>query len=500
VRGHSFLPALLPANPVVLDVGANHGAFTTALVDEFGAVVTAVEPNPALTPDLAASGAAVVLGMALADAVGTVRLAVHENDECSTTMPAADVDRAGTVEVDAAPLAMMIEAASPDRVDLVKLDVEGAEVAALASVDPTCLHRVVQLTVEFHDSQGLTSPQVVRGIRRTLRRRGFASIRMSVRHRADVLFVRRALLTRRELWLIRWVERPRHIVKRAVQQLRHSRAAADPSQITHRRTANDAIDFARRARSRYQARARSGPHHPHAVYTPRAFRHYHRREVLLGALRPLVFKNALDVGCSDGYFAEAVSREFGVPVTGVDLALTAVRRATGRGSAGVVADGTVLPFASRSVDLVFCTETLEHVFDEQALAAELLRVARKWVVVTTPVGGRGRPDWEITREGHVHAFTRESLRELFGPDATISSYRLNTTFGLYRVMGRWLGRRVGKGFIRTDLELATRIGSDSARLAPIRHRSFLVVAPVLSVGRLDLQGRPQVRPSATHSG
>jgi SAM-dependent methyltransferase len=221
--------------------------------------------------------------------------------------------------------------------------------------------------------------------------------------------------------------------------------------------------------------------------------------VLLGALRPLVFKSALDVGCSDGYFAELVSREFGVPVIGVDLALTAVRRATGRGSAGVVADGTALPFASRSVDLVFCTETLEHVLDERALAAELRRVARTWVVVTTPVGGRGRPDWEITREGHVHAFTRESLRELFGPDATMSSYRLNTTFGLYRVIGRWLGRRVGKAFIRADLELAARIGSDSARLVPIRHRSFLVVAPVLSTGMPRPSGRTASAASA-HSG
>ena len=124
-----------------------------------------------------------------------------------------------------------------------------------------------------------------------------------------------------------------------------------------------------------------------------------------------------------------------------------------------------------------CTETLEHVLDVRAFVDELLRVARNWVVVTTPVGRGDDPDWLLQGEGHVRGFDRDALRRLFGPAAALASYRMNATFGLYAAVGRWLGAWLGGLFIKGDLAMAARVGSETSRLAPLRHRSFIVVVP-----------------------
>jgi FkbM family methyltransferase len=223
--GHSFLPALLSPAPIVLDVGANHGDFTTPLVDQFHARVTAVEPNPALAGELAESGAALVLPVAVAEGQSSALLVLDANDECSSILPSVPSTGVDVVEVEALSLSSVIDLVSQDHVDLVKLDVEGAEVAVLEALDPERLRRVVQLAVEFHDRQDLTPPRAVRRVRRLLARRGFDSVRMSLRHRGDVLFVQRTFLTRGEWWWLRWVERPRQIVART-QAFRHVIVAA----------------------------------------------------------------------------------------------------------------------------------------------------------------------------------------------------------------------------------------------------------------------------------
>jgi len=62
------------------------------------------------------------------------------------------------------------------RIDLLKLDVEGAEYALLDTVAPDTLMRIGQLVVEFHDHcVRRFTPRDTRGIIRRLERAGFAS-------------------------------------------------------------------------------------------------------------------------------------------------------------------------------------------------------------------------------------------------------------------------------------------------------------------------------------
>ncbi len=72
-----------------------------------------------------------------------------------------------------------------------------------------------------------------------------------------------------------------------------------------------------------------------------------------------------------------------------------------------VADGRRLPFADRQFDIVSCLDVLEHVPRDgrRAVADELLRVTRSYIVVAAPVGD----DDAAHREAALQGFVRDHL-------------------------------------------------------------------------------------------
>jgi SAM-dependent methyltransferase len=115
-----------------------------------------------------------------------------------------------------------------------------------------------------------------------------------------------------------------------------------------------------------------------------------RRALLLGEARR--GERVLDLGCGTGRFVAAL-RDAGADAVGVELAETALRRARvnapGADLRLVEPDGS-LPLDHGSVDLVWCSEVLEHVPDTAHLLLEARRVLRSGgrLLVTVPYHGR----------------------------------------------------------------------------------------------------------------
>jgi FkbM family methyltransferase len=123
-----------------VDVGANVGLYTLfarAQAQQAGAKFRAlcIEADPdmqeRLAFNLAASGAAEeaeIIRCAVADREGVLRFSVnHESRGMSR------LDGAGALEVAARPLARIIDGARLPQIDVLKMDIEGAELPALAS-------------------------------------------------------------------------------------------------------------------------------------------------------------------------------------------------------------------------------------------------------------------------------------------------------------------------------------------------------------------------------
>src|SRR5581483_5151570 len=148
----------------------------------------------------------------------------------------------------------------------------------------------------------------------------------------------------------------------------------------------DSTEFASRVRSVMNEGVGEHGHHPGTEYTPAAVRHYVRERALLRALSGLEFDTALDVGCAEGFFVRSIRANLGKDVWGVDLSDLAARRAaTNHGGHFAAADALKLPLPDDSFDVVYSTETIEHVLDPEGMVAEMRRVARRWIVVTTPI-------------------------------------------------------------------------------------------------------------------
>jgi Methyltransferase FkbM domain len=90
-------------------------------------------------------------------------------------------------------------------VDLLKLDIEGAELDVLDSIDDETLRRIRQISVEFHDFTYPDTAGRVGSIRQHLRAAGFHDICFS-RDNSDVLFINRNLgVSQPNLMLLRTV-------------------------------------------------------------------------------------------------------------------------------------------------------------------------------------------------------------------------------------------------------------------------------------------------------
>ena len=145
-----------------------------------------------------------------------------------------------------------------------------------------------------------------------------------------------------------------------------------------------------------------------------------RRSLLLGEVR--AGERVLDLGCGAGRFVAAL-RDAGAEAVGVELAEAALERAR-RNAPGadlrlVEPDGS-LPLDHASVDLVWCSEVLEHVADTAYLLLEVRRVLRPGgrLLVTVPYHGRvkgalialARFDAHFDPLGqHLRFYTRSSL-------------------------------------------------------------------------------------------
>ena len=170
----------------------------------------------------------------------------------------------------------------------------------------------------------------------------------------------------------------------------------------------------------------------------------------------------LDVGGGPGYFAEAFADTF---YMGVEPSVSELSAAGISGYGSVRGDGTALPVATDSFDVVYSSNVAEHIPDWQTMAEEMLRVAKpgslvvlSYTVWLGPFGGHETGLWqhyvggEFARRRYVAAHGHEPKNKwgesLFAVSAKAglawaeSNGRLLAAFPRYHPRWAWWLTRV----------------------------------------------------------
>jgi FkbM family methyltransferase len=190
--GHTYLPGLLGPGSAVLDLGANRGEFSHGMISRYSCRVFAVEPVSGLRAGIAPLPGLMLLPFAAGGQNGRARLRVF-GTRCASLLYEKEHDVLEVEEdVEVLDFRSVLESLKIDRIDLVKVDIEGAEVEVFASASDADLCKCTQITVEFHDFLYPEQRVQVESIKRRLRSLGFRVVNFSLDN-TDVLFVNAAL-------------------------------------------------------------------------------------------------------------------------------------------------------------------------------------------------------------------------------------------------------------------------------------------------------------------
>ncbi len=191
VADHSFLSEPIDEESVVVDLGVNAGEFATVMIDRYGCSVVGIEPVPELFAALPSLERLTVDPLAITPDGQSATLHISSSSTAATIDRRLSAPDAPTVTVEGITFAGVLDRYRLQRSELVKVDIEGAEISMIASATTQTLQRVDQFTIEFHDFLHPAMAADVRQVKRRLRCAGFAELSLS-RDNSDVLFVNRS--------------------------------------------------------------------------------------------------------------------------------------------------------------------------------------------------------------------------------------------------------------------------------------------------------------------
>ncbi|NJK70039.1 MAG: FkbM family methyltransferase [Microcoleus sp. CSU_2_2] len=182
LKTHTLYSKIIDSDSLVIDLGANVGQFSEGITSAYQCQCYALEAVPAVYSQIQENRLVKKFNYAISDRNEPLTIYISDNRECnSISQEAATVyGLQGAISVDGITLETFLKNQKIELIDVLKIDIEGAEEAVFNSTSDATLCNVKQLTIEFHDFvPGSISAEEVKKITSRLKRLGFLCIPFS---------------------------------------------------------------------------------------------------------------------------------------------------------------------------------------------------------------------------------------------------------------------------------------------------------------------------------
>ena len=205
ICGHTFYAPPLRMddfreNGLVIDLGGSSGPFSNAVINLFGGLCHVLEAATVNFNQIEETDRLKRHHHAIAGEEGPAQLWLAENEvPWGSTEQLGQFNYSQSEEVEGITLSGLLKKIDAAHVDLLKIDIEGAEFDMFRSTPDELLTSISQITIEFHDFMDAKYIQPVQDVKQRLTGLGFTCFVFTRHYNGDVLFINNAHL-KLSLW------------------------------------------------------------------------------------------------------------------------------------------------------------------------------------------------------------------------------------------------------------------------------------------------------------
>ena len=175
------------SQPTVIDCGANRGEFSSYANKEFNAICYAFEPDPRLFSNLIEQHDVYYYELAVGAKEGLVRLNLGDK-HCSSIKYSESASQ-DYLDVRMIALEKFCQEREIRAIDLLKVDIEGAELELFENFTFEFLEKIRQVTIEFHDHLNKGDIPRIKSIIKKMKENGFYVLNFSHFTYGDIMMI-----------------------------------------------------------------------------------------------------------------------------------------------------------------------------------------------------------------------------------------------------------------------------------------------------------------------
>jgi FkbM family methyltransferase len=159
IETHSIFPRAVRCGGIVIDCGANLGRFSLEMIGRYGCRCYAFEASPSVFAHIPFHPNLVSKNIAICGSDRVVVLAL--SDDITRNRIGTGEDSGLQVNIQGRHLGRTVKELGITQIEVLKMDIEGAELEVIDSLEDEFFRNIGQITIEFHDFLGYATAQAV---------------------------------------------------------------------------------------------------------------------------------------------------------------------------------------------------------------------------------------------------------------------------------------------------------------------------------------------------